>query len=252
MLAGAAAVIALLAVAALTFGRPSQQRPDHLLARAALSRMNSIKAQHCPAAIHTLGGHGLRSSAADLNTRLQFTPASALQCAKANSKVSVCNNGMVVMRPSLAVRAEQKPGKKEIEVDQLLEDLTNKWDKTENKGQVAVYAGGALVALVTANAVVTTIDGLPFVPYFTEVVGTCYSLWFAYRWYLVFPCIQNMASNREISVAVLPTAGISSSMLLAGPLSCCRHYVMKYLDFCSLFTFVRLGTCCLKTPVRSL
>mmetsp|Transcript_6252 Transcript_6252/g.9747 ORF Transcript_6252/g.9747 Transcript_6252/m.9747 type:complete len:118 (+) Transcript_6252:170-523(+) len=92
---------------------------------------------------------------------------------------------MVVMRPSLAVRAEQKPGKKEIEVDQLLEDLTNKWDKTENKGQVAVYAGGALVALVTANAVVTTIDGLPFVPYFTEVVGTCYSLWFAYR-YLLF------------------------------------------------------------------
>eukprot|EP00465_Bigelowiella_longifila_P008201 CAMPEP_0185254008 /NCGR_PEP_ID=MMETSP1359-20130426/2613_1 /TAXON_ID=552665 /ORGANISM="Bigelowiella longifila, Strain CCMP242" /LENGTH=208 /DNA_ID=CAMNT_0027836555 /DNA_START=288 /DNA_END=914 /DNA_ORIENTATION=+ len=183
MLAGAAAVIALLAVAALTYGRPSQQRPDHLLARAALSRMNSIKAQHCPATMNTLGGLGLRSSTADLNTRLHFTPTSALQCAKANSKVSVCNNGMVVMRPSLAVRAE--PEKKEIEVDQLLEDLTNKWDKTENKGQVAVYAGGALVALVTANAVVTTIDGLPFVPYFTEVVGTCYSLWFTYR-YLLF------------------------------------------------------------------
>jgi len=32
---------------------------------------------------------------------------------------------------------------------------------------------------------VTTIDGLPFVPYFTEVVGTCYSLWFTYR-YLLF------------------------------------------------------------------
>jgi len=196
MLAGAAAVIALLAVMAVTYGRPSQEQPDHLLARAALSRMNSIKTQHCPAAMHTLGGHGLRSSTADLNTRLQFTPVSTLKCAKANSKVSVCNNGMVVMRPSLAVRAES--GKKEIEVEQLLEDLTNKWDKTENKGQVAVYAGGALVALVTANAVVTTIDGLPFVPYFTEVVGTCYSLWFAYRYLLFEDSRQELVKDIDV------------------------------------------------------
>jgi len=51
---------------------------------------------------------------------------------------------------------------------------------------------------VTANAVVTTIDSLPFIPYFTEVVGTCYSLWFAYKYLLFEDSRKELAKDIEI------------------------------------------------------
>jgi len=138
-------------------------------------------------------GASLSASRANLNTALTQPMT---KCFRANKQASVCDNGLVVLRPSLSARAEKDTTS--IDADKLLEDLSSKWDKVENKGQVAVYAGGALVALVTANAVVTTIDGLPFVPYFTEVVGTCYSLWFAYKYLLFEDSRKELAKDVEI------------------------------------------------------
>eukprot|EP00469_Lotharella_globosa_P012797 CAMPEP_0167774740 /NCGR_PEP_ID=MMETSP0111_2-20121227/2169_1 /TAXON_ID=91324 /ORGANISM="Lotharella globosa, Strain CCCM811" /LENGTH=202 /DNA_ID=CAMNT_0007664573 /DNA_START=61 /DNA_END=669 /DNA_ORIENTATION=+ len=165
--------------------------PNYKLATAAIRR-TGVQAQ-CPRVMRTMPGASLSQTRANLNTALT-SPAS--QCFHANKHASVCNNGVVVLRPTMAARAAEKDTS--IDADKLIEDLSAKWDKVENKGQVAVYAGGALVALVTANAVVTTIDSLPFIPYFTEVVGTCYSLWFAYKYLLFEDSRKELAKDIEI------------------------------------------------------
>jgi len=55
----------------------------------------------------------------------------------------------------MAARAAEKDTS--IDADKLIEDLSAKWDKVENKGQVAVYAGGALVTIHSRNDLM--IDG---------------------------------------------------------------------------------------------
>eukprot|EP00470_Lotharella_oceanica_P002260 CAMPEP_0170176634 /NCGR_PEP_ID=MMETSP0040_2-20121228/9466_1 /TAXON_ID=641309 /ORGANISM="Lotharella oceanica, Strain CCMP622" /LENGTH=202 /DNA_ID=CAMNT_0010419015 /DNA_START=62 /DNA_END=670 /DNA_ORIENTATION=+ len=165
--------------------------PSNKLATAAIRSVN-VQAQ-CPRVMRTMPGASLSQTRANLNTALT-SPAS--KCFRANKQASVCDNGLVVLRPTMAARAAEKDTS--IDADKIIEDLSAKWDKVENKGQVAVYAGGALVALVTANAVVTTIDSLPFIPYFTEVVGTCYSLWFAYKYLLFEDSRKELAKDIEI------------------------------------------------------
>jgi len=114
----------------------------------------------------------------------------------------------------MAVRATTDEGKSpqgssSVDTDKLIEDLTTKWENVDNKGQVAVYAGGALVALIAANAVVTTIDSLPFLPYFTEVVGTCYSVWFAYK-YLLFEDSRKELS-KDVDTLIEKISGAAKS-----------------------------------------
>ncbi|GAB5357725.1 hypothetical protein AAMO2058_000399100 [Amorphochlora amoebiformis] len=159
--------------------------------KAPFARVRGIQAQ-CPSVQRTFTSRALGKTPADLSGRLAL-PAG--QCT-GNGKVSVCNNGLVILRPSTAVRAE----KSTIDADKIVDDLSAKWDKIENKSQVAVYAGGALVALVAANAVVTTIDNLPFLPYFTEVVGTCYSLWFAYKYLLFEESRKELVKDVEVLI----------------------------------------------------
>mmetsp|Transcript_251 Transcript_251/g.394 ORF Transcript_251/g.394 Transcript_251/m.394 type:complete len:199 (-) Transcript_251:326-922(-) len=183
-LAGLASV-ALVCIFAASLMKQSQP----ILSRSAI-RTGAMKAT-CPTVMRTMGGNALAGTKSDLSSRLS-TPT---KCIKADSRVSVCNNGLVVLRPSLAVRAAED---KTFDADTVIEDLSAKWDAIENKSQVAIYAGGAVVALVTANAVVTTIDSIPFVPYFTEVVGTCYSLWFAYRYLLFEDSRKELVKDIEV------------------------------------------------------
>ncbi|KAJ9522953.1 hypothetical protein QJQ45_023752 [Haematococcus lacustris] len=104
-----------------------------------------------------------------------------------------------VQARSLVVRVQVEPDLKTTdpvattettEADRLLKDLSEKWDRVDNKGQVALYTGGAVFALFLTNTVLGAINNVPLLPKLLELVGLAYSAWFTYR-YLLFK------ANRE-------------------------------------------------------
>ncbi|GBG68861.1 hypothetical protein CBR_g3554 [Chara braunii] len=74
-------------------------------------------------------------------------------------------------------------GNEQLEV--LIKDLQEKWDAVENKQGVALYGGGALVALWLSSTIVSALNSLPLLPKVLELVGLGYTSWFVYR-YLLF------------------------------------------------------------------
>lgn len=105
------------------------------------------------------------------------------KCAFANKYASVCGN-LVFLRPSTAVRASNDRSEVSINVDEFVQGLADKVDAIEDKPQAAIYAGSTVVALVLANGLLTTIDGLPLIPKLLRLVGTGYTGWFTYRYLL--------------------------------------------------------------------
>lgn len=71
------------------------------------------------------------------------------------------------------------------QIQEFIEDLKAKWEQTENKTTVGVYAGGALVALWLSSSIVGAINAVPLLPKLLELVGLGYTGWFVYR-YLLF------------------------------------------------------------------
>eukprot|EP00793_Prasinoderma_coloniale_P007020 PRCOL_00001852-RA len=83
----------------------------------------------------------------------------------------------------VAARAESTP-KFDIDVSEISATLADKWDKTEDKSTVALYAGGAVIALWVSSSIVGSINSLPLVPKLMELIGLGYSGWFVYRYML--------------------------------------------------------------------
>ncbi|GIL48969.1 hypothetical protein Vafri_5476 [Volvox africanus] len=103
-----------------------------------------------------------------------------------------CVSSPRAVRPSvgrsqrLVVRAEETTtSTSSFDSEKVLKDLQEKWDAVENKGAVAAYAAGAVVALWLSSTVVNAINAVPLLPKFMELVGLGYSAWFTYR-YLLF------------------------------------------------------------------
>mmetsp|Transcript_39753 Transcript_39753/g.55199 ORF Transcript_39753/g.55199 Transcript_39753/m.55199 type:complete len:165 (+) Transcript_39753:85-579(+) len=70
---------------------------------------------------------------------------------------------------------------------ETLDKVSAAWENTEDKPAVlslVLYVG---VALVAAAGVLKGVDKLPFVPFFLELVGICFSGWFTYRYLLFKP-----------------------------------------------------------------
>eukprot|EP00470_Lotharella_oceanica_P000411 CAMPEP_0170166698 /NCGR_PEP_ID=MMETSP0040_2-20121228/314_1 /TAXON_ID=641309 /ORGANISM="Lotharella oceanica, Strain CCMP622" /LENGTH=124 /DNA_ID=CAMNT_0010404497 /DNA_START=271 /DNA_END=645 /DNA_ORIENTATION=+ len=93
---------------------------------------------------------------------------------------AICSNGIVVMTPGSSSRTAVN-AEKETDVEKIVEDLKSKLDSIEDKPRAALIAGGAVLAVTVANGVVSTIDNLPALPGLMKLIGTSYSLWFAYR-----------------------------------------------------------------------
>lgn len=72
-----------------------------------------------------------------------------------------------------------------VDSEKILKDLQEKWDKVENKPQVALYTVGGVFALWLTGTVIGAINNVPFLPKLLELVGLGYSAWFTYR-YLLF------------------------------------------------------------------
>ncbi|EFN53210.1 hypothetical protein CHLNCDRAFT_137065 [Chlorella variabilis] len=101
--------------------------------------------------------------------------------------------GAPLAQQQLAVRAQRKFVVKassstegsQVDVDALVKDLQEKWDKVENKTSVIVYGAGGIVVLWLASTVVGALNSIPLLPKAFELVGLGYSAWFTYR-YLLF------------------------------------------------------------------
>lgn len=86
----------------------------------------------------------------------------------------------------MVVRAEtEKTTSSSPDVDDIVKNLTEKWDAIEDKTSLALYFGGAVALLWITSSLVNAVNGLPLLPKFLELVGLVYSSWFVYR-YLLF------------------------------------------------------------------
>lgn len=94
-------------------------------------------------------------------------------------KKNVKQQTVVTQRSSsLTVRAEK------FDTKEFVKTVSEKWDDTENKGQVITYVAGATVALWLSSTVVGAINSIPLLPKVMELVGLGYSAWFVYRYVL--------------------------------------------------------------------
>jgi flagellar biosynthesis component FlhA len=65
-----------------------------------------------------------------------------------------------------------------------VKSVSDKWEETENKGQVITYVAGATAVLWLSSTVVGAINAIPLMPKIMELVGLGYSAWFVYRYVL--------------------------------------------------------------------
>ncbi|KAH7289522.1 hypothetical protein KP509_30G007200 [Ceratopteris richardii] len=72
-----------------------------------------------------------------------------------------------------------------VQTEELLADLKAKWDAIEDKTNVFIYGGGALVALWLSSTIIGAVNSVPLLPKLLELLGLAYTGWFVYR-YLLF------------------------------------------------------------------
>jgi hypothetical protein len=75
------------------------------------------------------------------------------------------------------------------------EDLKAAWEKTDDKPAVVVLGSAALVALIAANAVVSTVDRVPVLSSLMQLVGLIVSGWFTYRYLAFKPDREELLRN---------------------------------------------------------
>jgi hypothetical protein len=141
-----------------------------------------------------LVGSGVRQNGVlDIRNALGFAPNQ--KCVYANQHASLCGN-VVVLRPSTALRAADKDSSS-FDAEEILKDLSEKWDAVEDKTTVALYGGGALFALYLTNSIVSTVNAIPLLPGLLETVGLGYTGYFAYRYLLTKSSRQELVADIE-------------------------------------------------------
>ncbi|KAL3159929.1 hypothetical protein ABBQ38_010323 [Trebouxia sp. C0009 RCD-2024] len=112
---------------------------------------------------------------------------SALEFSRAafsQSPLNLRSNKAARASRSLQIRAARSDDEG-LDVEQLVKDLQDRWDRVENKTAVAVYGVGAVVLLWFSSTIVSAVNSVPLVPKLLELVGLGYTSWFVYR-YLLF------------------------------------------------------------------
>ncbi|GJP49210.1 hypothetical protein CLOM_g8449 [Closterium sp. NIES-68] len=122
-----------------------------------------------------------RASRAAVSGSALFNP---LRVAAARP-VRVSRSGPAVVRAATEETAGTIQG--------FIDDVKAKWDGVEDKGTLALYAGGSVTAVWLSATVVNAVNSIPVVPNVLELVGTVYTGWFVYR-YLLFK-----SSRRELA-----------------------------------------------------
>ncbi|KAF6263411.1 CAAD domains of cyanobacterial aminoacyl-tRNA synthetase-domain-containing protein [Scenedesmus sp. NREL 46B-D3] len=90
---------------------------------------------------------------------------------------------VLLQRRGVVARAQDTD--QSVEVDKVVKDLQDKWDKVENKTSVVAYGVGGIVLVWFSGTLVTALNSIPLLPKLMELVGLGYTSWFIYR-YLLF------------------------------------------------------------------
>merc|ERR1719158_376728 len=83
------------------------------------------------------------------------------------------------------------------DVDQVVKDLADRWDKVEDKTSVLLYGSGAIVLLWLSFAVAGALNNIPLLPKLMELVGLSYTAWFTYRYLLFKQSRQELIQDIE-------------------------------------------------------
>eukprot|EP00249_Psilotum_nudum_P000359 c11656_g1_i1 orf=193-735(+) len=97
--------------------------------------------------------------------------------------------------PVKATTSEESSTEVSAQLDDVLSDLKSKWDSIENKSNVFVYGGGALVSVWLSSVIVGAINSVPLLPKLMELVGLGYTGWFVYRYLLFKESRQELVSD---------------------------------------------------------
>ncbi|MCO5571104.1 hypothetical protein L7F22_024836 [Adiantum nelumboides] len=81
------------------------------------------------------------------------------------------------------------------QIQELFDDLKVKYDAMENKSQVWIYEGGALVALWFSFIVIGAVNNIPLLPKLSKFVGLCYIGLFVYRYRLFKSSRKQLAAD---------------------------------------------------------
>merc|ERR1712139_80479 len=84
-----------------------------------------------------------------------------------------------------------------VEISQVLKDLSDRWDKVEDKTSVVLYGSGAIILLWLASTIVGSVSNIPLLPKLMELVGLSYTAWFTYRYLLMKTARQELVQDIE-------------------------------------------------------
>lgn len=134
----------------------------------------------------------LSSSVAPAISRrsLPALPARRIQVRPASLRTRAYNDGK-----STEASSEFDSSALQAKLNETVTVLQNKWDEQEDKPAVVVLAFGAVMALIVANSVVESIDHIPLVNGFFELVGLGATGWFIYRYLLQGPDRKELFDN---------------------------------------------------------
>ncbi|XP_060203773.1 protein CURVATURE THYLAKOID 1A, chloroplastic-like [Lycium barbarum] len=90
--------------------------------------------------------------------------------------------------PIFKIRAsaeEEETSESVARIRKVFSNVKDKWDGLEKKPTVFLYGGSAILGLWLSSIVTDSLDSIPLLPKFLELVGLGYFGWFIYR-YLLF------------------------------------------------------------------
>merc|ERR1711939_1109057 len=95
------------------------------------------------------------------------------------------------------IKIKANKSESSVEISQVLKDLSDRWDKVEDKTSVVLYGTGAIVLLWLASTIVGSVSNIPLLPKLMELVGLSYTAWFTYRYLLMKTTRQELVQDIE-------------------------------------------------------
>merc|ERR550514_1421913 len=114
-----------------------------------------------------------------------------------NLQILAASSRISVHVPRQPVRISADKTDTSADVDQVVKDLADRWDKVEDKTSVILYGGAAIVLLWLSSAIVGAVNNIPLLPKLMELVGLSYSAWFTYRYLLFKSSRQELIQDVE-------------------------------------------------------
>ncbi|KAH0691680.1 hypothetical protein KY289_019038 [Solanum tuberosum] len=90
--------------------------------------------------------------------------------------------------PIFKIRAsfsDEETSESDTRIRKVFSNVKDTWDRLEKKPTVFIYGGSAILGLWLSSIIADTLDSIPLLPKFLELVGLGYFGWFIYR-YLLF------------------------------------------------------------------